>query len=119
LVPGQSPVRAAAPVRQQAPATVSSDGLPMPTLVTASAIRLVGRRATNRRDTPTMTALIAARLSAVQAARNEAGMTTAEYAVGTVSACGFATLLYKLLTSSFGQNLLEGLFHKVLDILPF
>jgi hypothetical protein len=29
----------------------------------------------------------------------EAGMTTAEYAVGTVAACGFSGLLFKLLTS--------------------
>lgn len=32
-------------------------------------------------------------------ARAEDGMTTAEYAVGTVAACGFAGLLLKLLTS--------------------
>jgi hypothetical protein len=49
----------------------------------------------------------------------EHGMTTAEYAVGTVSACSFAGLLFKLLTSSFGQNLLEGLFSKILGLLPF
>jgi hypothetical protein len=29
----------------------------------------------------------------------EAGMTTAEYAVGTVAACGFSGLLYKVVTS--------------------
>lgn len=32
-------------------------------------------------------------------ARTEDGMTTAEYAVGTVAACGFAGVLIKLLTS--------------------
>lgn len=32
-------------------------------------------------------------------ARAEDGMTTAEYAVGTVAACGFAGVLIKLLTS--------------------
>ena len=31
--------------------------------------------------------------------RDDAGMTTAEYAVGTVAACGFGSLLYKVLTS--------------------
>lgn len=46
-------------------------------------------------------------------------MSTAEYAVGTVGACGFAGLLYQLLTSAFGQQLLQGLFDKVLDLLPF
>ena len=30
--------------------------------------------------------------------RSDRGMTTAEYAVGTVAACGFAGVLYKLLT---------------------
>ena len=30
---------------------------------------------------------------------SEAGMTTAEYAVGTVAACGFAGVLYKVVTS--------------------
>lgn len=29
----------------------------------------------------------------------EAGMTTAEYAVGTVAACGFSGILYKVVTS--------------------
>jgi len=46
-------------------------------------------------------------------------MNTAEYAVGTVGACGFAGLLYQLLTSDFGRNLLESLFSKVTDLLPF
>jgi hypothetical protein len=39
------------------------------------------------------------RLRAMWADR-EAGMTTAEYAVGTVAACGFGGVLYKVLTSS-------------------
>ena len=30
---------------------------------------------------------------------NDAGMTTAEYAVGTVAACGFSGVLYKVITS--------------------
>ena len=32
-------------------------------------------------------------------ADGEAGMTTAEYAVGTVAACGFGGVLYKVVTS--------------------
>lgn len=52
-------------------------------------------------------------------ARDEQGMTTAEYAVGTVSACSFAGILYKILTSEFGQQLLQSLLNKVMDILPF
>jgi len=46
-------------------------------------------------------------------------MTTAEYAVGTVSACSFAGILYKILTSEFGQQLLQSLLNKVMDVLPF
>lgn len=49
----------------------------------------------------------------------EHGMTTAEYAVGTVSACSFAGLLFKLLTSSFGQSLLESVLGKITSLLPF
>ena len=40
----------------------------------------------------------AVRLQSMQAER-DAGMTTAEYAVGTVAACGFGGVLYKVITS--------------------
>jgi hypothetical protein len=53
------------------------------------------------------------------AAHDEAGMTTAEYSVGTVSACGFGGLLYTLLTSDFGQSLLQDIFNRVTSFLPF
>jgi len=66
-----------------------------------------------------MTHLIAAQLATALRDRDERGMTTAEYAVGTVSACSFAGILYKILTSGFGQQLLQGLLNKVMDILPF
>jgi hypothetical protein len=48
--------------------------------------------------------------------RNELGMTTAEYAVGTVGACGFGGLLYELLTSDWAQSLLRSIFEKALSI---
>ncbi len=51
--------------------------------------------------------------------RTEEGRNTAEYAVGTVGACGFATILYKVLTSDFGQDLLTSIFDKVVSVLPF
>lgn len=38
--------------------------------------------------------------------RDDSGMTTAEYAVGTVAAVGLAGILYKLLTSPEIQQLL-------------
>jgi hypothetical protein len=62
---------------------------------------------------------IAAPLVRVFDHRDDLGMTTAEYAVGTVSACSFAGILYKIITSGFGEKLLEGLLDKVMDILPF
>ncbi|MFZ0323230.1 MAG: DUF4244 domain-containing protein [Actinomycetes bacterium] len=38
--------------------------------------------------------------------RSDAGMTTAEYAVGTVAACGFGGVLIKLLSSDTVVQLL-------------
>ena len=49
-----------------------------------------------------------ARLTArLHTAGREAGMTTSEYAVGTVAACGFGGGLYKLLTSEPVRDLLR------------
>lgn len=59
------------------------------------------------------------RPTSLLARRTEDGMNTAEYAVGTVGACGFAGILYKLLTSDFGQNILQSVFDRVLTLLPF
>ena len=44
-----------------------------------------------------------------QAITNEEGMTTAEYAVGTVAAAGLGGLLLKMLTSPEVQELLWGI----------
>jgi len=44
--------------------------------------------------------------------RGEGGMTTAEYATGTVAACGVAGALYKLAESESVQNWISGLFEK-------
>jgi Protein of unknown function (DUF4244) len=48
--------------------------------------------------------------------RRDDGMTTAEYAVGTVAACGFGALLLKILTSSFATDLLESLISHALHL---
>jgi len=48
--------------------------------------------------------------------RGERGMSTAEYAVGTVTACGFGGVLYKLLTSDTAQGLLEGVIDRAFDL---
>lgn len=47
-----------------------------------------------------------------RARRDERGMTTAEYAVGTVAACGLGGVLLKLLTSSDVQDLILGVIRR-------
>ncbi len=44
------------------------------------------------------------------------GMTTAEYAVGTVAACGFAGILYKVVTSPQVVQLLHDLVERALNV---
>jgi hypothetical protein len=43
-------------------------------------------------------------------------MTTAEYAVGTVAACGFGGLLYKILTSPEVASMIKNLIERALSI---
>jgi hypothetical protein len=52
-------------------------------------------------------------------ARDEAGATTAEYAVCTGAGVGFAGLLFKFLTSDTGQTIVKTVFDHVLKLLPF
>lgn len=63
-----------------------------------------------------------ARCAAVRAARRlraaEAGMSTAEYAIGTVAACAFAAVLYKVITSTQVLDLLSGVVTRALHV-PF
>lgn len=56
----------------------------------------------------------AARLQTLQDGDREAGMTTAEYAVGTVAACGFSGILYKVITSPQVFELLTGVIGRAL-----
>ena len=60
-----------------------------------------------------MEIIIRARLKAV---RSDSGMTTAEYAVGTVAACGFGGILYKLLTSEQVVKLLRDIIKRALTM---
>lgn len=46
----------------------------------------------------------------------ESGMTTAEYAIGTVAAASFAALLIKLLTSDEVRSLLMGIIQAALGL---
>ena len=51
--------------------------------------------------------------------RDEAGATTAEYATVTGCGVGFAAVLFKLLTSDVGQQLLAVIFNAIKSLLPF
>jgi len=52
----------------------------------------------------------------LRALRSEHGMTTAEYAVGTVAACGFGGILYKVLTSPEITRMLKDLVERALSV---
>ncbi|MEV6329584.1 DUF4244 domain-containing protein [Streptomyces sp. NPDC051909] len=52
------------------------------------------------------------------AARRDAGMSTTEYAMGTIAAAAFAAVLYKVLTSGTVSKALESVIGKALDA-PF
>lgn len=48
--------------------------------------------------------------------RNDVGMTTAEYAVGTVAAVAFAAVLYKVVRSGAVQTALTGIISGALNV---
>ncbi|MEU1278820.1 DUF4244 domain-containing protein [Streptomyces sp. NPDC005805] len=47
--------------------------------------------------------------------RGDGGMTTSEYAMGTIAACAFAAVLYKVVTSGAVSKALESVIKKALD----
>lgn len=49
------------------------------------------------------------------AVRGEAGMSTAEYAIGTLAAAGFASLLYAVVTSDAVREALTSLVQRALE----
>lgn len=51
-------------------------------------------------------------------ARSDKGMTTSEYAMGTIAAAAFAAVLYKIVTSGTVSAALESVIGKALDA-PF
>jgi Protein of unknown function (DUF4244) len=51
--------------------------------------------------------------------RREAGMTTSEYAVGTVGACSIAAILYQLAQGDWFGGLLRDVFESISGVLPF
>ncbi|MET9362214.1 DUF4244 domain-containing protein [Streptomyces sp. NPDC006632] len=48
--------------------------------------------------------------------RRDDGMSTSEYAVGTLAACAFAAILYKVVTSEGVVSALNQLITKALDV---
>jgi hypothetical protein len=50
--------------------------------------------------------------------RDEAGMSTAEYAVGTLAACGFAGVLWVVVHSGAVHDLLQGVVTRALNLAP-
>jgi hypothetical protein len=49
--------------------------------------------------------------------RDEKGITTAEYAVGTAAGAGLAGVLYQLVTGGFGDQMLRRMFDHVMGML--
>lgn len=56
-----------------------------------------------------------AKSNVLRVVHEDAGMATAEYAVATVAATGFAGLLFKILTSETVQSLILNLLNKALE----
>ena len=70
----------------------------------------------NRQDHPggDMRTWMRRRWDAMRGTAAEAGMSTAEYAVGTLAACAFAAVLYKIVTSGPVSAALNGLIGRAL-----
>ena len=51
--------------------------------------------------------------------RDDAGMSTAEYAVGTVGACGLGGVLVKLAQTDWFNGLVKNIIGNVTEWLPF
>ncbi|WP_327354454.1 DUF4244 domain-containing protein [Streptomyces sp. NBC_01304] len=47
---------------------------------------------------------------------DDAGMTTSEYALGTVAACGFAAVLYRVVTSDGVKAALQSVIGRALGV---
>ncbi|MCX4692516.1 DUF4244 domain-containing protein [Streptomyces sp. NPDC058646] len=56
--------------------------------------------------------------TALRGCRGDAGMSTSEYAMGTIAACAFAAVLYKVVTSEVVSTALQSTIGKALDV-PF
>ncbi|MFI0785148.1 DUF4244 domain-containing protein [Streptomyces lydicus] len=54
----------------------------------------------------------------LRAAADDRGMTTAEYAMGTLAACALAVVLYRLVTSQAVKSMLQSVLERALHA-PF
>ncbi|MFB7666853.1 DUF4244 domain-containing protein [Kitasatospora sp. NPDC056138] len=59
---------------------------------------------------------LSARLRRLRGVQGDAGMTTAEYAVGTVAACAIAAALYKVVTSGTVTDAFNELLTRALHV---
>ncbi len=50
--------------------------------------------------------------------RDDAGMSTAEYAIGTLAACGFAGVLWVVVHSGAVHGLIQGVIERALNLAP-
>jgi Protein of unknown function (DUF4244) len=91
----------------------SSQHMPTPT-ATAAPPPSAGKR--QARPGARAPRFLRRRWAAVRA-RGEAGMSTAEYAVGTVAACAFAAVLYRVVTGGSVVTALGHLVQRALETL--
>ncbi|MBA2740307.1 MAG: DUF4244 domain-containing protein [Nocardioidaceae bacterium] len=63
--------------------------------------------------------ILSTRISLRAPRRDERGMTTSEYAVGTVGACGVGGVLYELASSGWFQDLFKDVIGNLVGLLPF
>ncbi|WP_432066002.1 DUF4244 domain-containing protein [Streptomyces sp. C10-9-1] len=71
----------------------------------------------NRRPSAGTSAALLLRVRGrVAALRGDRGMTTSEYAMGTIAACAFAAVLYKVVTSGAVTQALEAVIGRALDV---
>jgi hypothetical protein len=80
------------------------------------AAREAARAADDQGGTEHVDAPVGGRARAPRRPVGDLGMTTAEYAVGTVAACGFAGVLFKLLTSDSVVRMLKDIVERALTI---
>lgn len=71
------------------------------------------RRSTMKRSTRQRSA----RQRRTRDERDEQGITTAEYAVGTAAGAGLAGVLYTLVTGGFGDRMLRSMYQHVMGML--